>query len=286
MKFGVRKPSLKKTIKARTTGKIKRKVKSSVNPLYGKKGMGYVKNPERAVYNRIYNKTTVGINPLSKLSTPSDASTKTSSIKSEQAIGYTKKEKKQETVPVRNPVEKWIRRVIRKDSSDTKIITRTVITEQYTVKEMLDIQEEARSCLHNYNRSMRFLTDTNNADVFFPRLQEAEMSLSTLVSLTQNHSFLVAEGDDVIDAQNRLLEEKENIIKQFVHTHFSESIKGADKLKTDRGRRNRLKSNYNELSTYFSDLPQSTVEMINTIWNSVIPQEDLLNYSTLNPKGF
>lgn len=277
MKFGVRKPSLKKTIKARTTGKIKRKVKSSVNPLYGKKGMGYVKNPKRAVYNKIYNKTTVGINPLSKLSTPSDTSSKTSSIKSEQAIGYTKKEKKQETVPVRNPVEKWIRRVIRKDSSDTKIITRTVITEQYTVKEMLAIQDEARSCLHNYNQSMRYLTDTNNADVFFPRLQEAEESLSTLVSLTHNHSFLVAEGDDVIEAQNRLLEEKENIIKQFVHTHISESIKGADKLKTDRGRRNRLKSNYNELSTYFSGLPQSTVEMINTIWNSLIPQEDLIN---------
>ncbi|SDK03094.1 hypothetical protein [Alkalibacterium thalassium] len=277
MKFGVRKPSLKKTIKARTTGKIKRKVKSSVNPLYGKKGMGYVKNPKRAVYNKIYNKTTVGINPLSKLSTPSDTSTKTSSIKSEQAIGYTKKEKKQETVTVRNPVEKWIRRVIRKDSSDTKIITRTVITEQYTVKEMLAIQDEARSCLHNYNQSMRYLTDTNNADVFFPRLQEAEMSLSTLVSLTQNHSFLVAEGDDVIEAQNRLLEEKENIIKQFVHTHISESIKGANNLKTDRGRRNRLISNYNELSTYFSDLPRSTVEMINTIWNSLIPQEDLIN---------
>jgi len=277
MKFGVRKPSLKKSIKARTTGKIKRKVKSSVNPLYGKKGMGYVKNPERSVYNRIYNKTTVGINPLSKLSTPSDTSTKTSSIKSEQAIGYTKKEKKQVTVPVRNPVEKWIRRVIRRDDSDTKIITRTVITEQYTVKEMLDIQEEARSCLHTYNQSMRYLTDTLNAEVFFPRLQEAEESLSTLVSLTQNHSFLVAEGDNVIEAQNRLLEEKENIIKQFVHTHFSESIKNADRLKTDRGRRNRLKSNYSEISTYFSDLPQSTVEMINTIWNSVIPEKDLIN---------
>lgn len=277
MKFGVRKPSLKKTIKARTTRKIKRKVKSSVNPLYEKKGMGYVKNPKRAVYNKIYNKTTVGINPLSKLSTPSDTSTKNSSIKSEQAIGYTKKEKKQETVPVRNPVEKWIRRVIRKVSSDTKIITRTVITEQYTVKEMLAIQEAARSCLHNYNQSMRYLTETNNTDVFFPRLQEAEESLSTLVSLTQNHSFLVAEGDNLIEAQNRLLEEKENIIQQFVHTHFSKSIRGADKLKTDRGRHNRLKSNYNELSTYFSDLPQSTVEIINTIWNSVIPQEDLLN---------
>ena len=174
-------------------------------------------------------------------------------------------------------MEKWIRRVIRKVSSDTKIITRTVITEQYTVKEMLAIQEAARSCLHNYNQSMRYLTETNNTDVFFPRLQEAEESLSTLVSLTQNHSFLVAEGDNLIEAQNRLLEEKENIIQQFVHTHFSKSIRGADKLKTDRGRHNRLKSNYNELSTYFSDLPQSTVEIINTIWNSVIPQEDLLN---------
>ena len=39
MKFGFRTPSLKKTLKARTTGAIKRKAKSAVNPLYGKKGM-------------------------------------------------------------------------------------------------------------------------------------------------------------------------------------------------------------------------------------------------------
>lgn len=276
MKFGLRKPSIKKSVKARTTGKLKRKVKSSLNPLYGKKGMGYVKNPKRAVYNKVYNKTTVGINPLSKLSSPSHTSDATSTLKNDQAIGYTKKEKKQETVPVRNPVEKWIRRVIRKDDTDTKIVTRTVITEQYTVKEMLDIQEKATSCLHTYNQSMRYLTDTSNADVFFPRLQEAEQALSTLVNLTQSHSFLIAEGDDVIEAQNRLLEEKENIIKQFVHKHFSESIKNADTLKTDRGRRNRLKSNYDEVNTYFSDLPQSTVELINTIWKSVISENDLV----------
>lgn len=276
MKFGVRKPSMKKSIKARTTGKLKRKVKSSVNPLYGKKGIGYVKNPKRAVYNTVYNKTTVGINPLSKLSSPSSASSSTSSFKNTQAIGYTKKEKKQETVPVRNPVEKWIRRVIRKDDTDTKLITRTVITEQYTVKEMLDIQEEARSCLHTYNQSMRYLSDTSNPAVFFPRLKDAEQALSTLVNLTRHHSFLVAEGDDVIEAQNRLLEEKENIIKQFVHTHFSESIKSADTLKTDRGRRNRLKSNYDEVNTFFSDLPQSTVELINTIWSSIITDNDLV----------
>lgn len=40
MKFGVRKPSIKKSISARTTGKIKRSIKKSVNPLYGKKEWG------------------------------------------------------------------------------------------------------------------------------------------------------------------------------------------------------------------------------------------------------
>lgn len=61
MKIGIRKPSLKKSIKARTTGRIKREIKKSVNPLYGKKGMGLITNPKKAVYNKVYNKTTVSI---------------------------------------------------------------------------------------------------------------------------------------------------------------------------------------------------------------------------------
>ena len=60
MKIGMRKPSLKKSIKARTTGKLKRKVKKSLNPLYGKKGMGAL-HPKRAVKNKIYKKTTVDV---------------------------------------------------------------------------------------------------------------------------------------------------------------------------------------------------------------------------------
>ena len=48
MKYGVRKPNIKKSIKARTTGKVKRQVKKAVNPLYGKKGMGIVNDPKKA----------------------------------------------------------------------------------------------------------------------------------------------------------------------------------------------------------------------------------------------
>lgn len=61
MKFGVRKPNIKKSIKARTTGRIKRSIKRAINPLYGKKGLGWFKNPKKAMYNKIYNKTTFGI---------------------------------------------------------------------------------------------------------------------------------------------------------------------------------------------------------------------------------
>lgn len=56
-----------KSIKARTTGRVKRTVKSSFNPLYGKKGMGWLNNPKKAMYNKVYNKTTFSIFDIFKL---------------------------------------------------------------------------------------------------------------------------------------------------------------------------------------------------------------------------
>ena len=68
MKFGIRKPSIKKSIKARTTGKITRNIKKAVNPFYGKKGMGFINNPKKAIYNKVYNKTTVGLGNIINIS--------------------------------------------------------------------------------------------------------------------------------------------------------------------------------------------------------------------------
>ncbi|OPX48516.1 hypothetical protein [Clostridium thermobutyricum] len=64
MKMGVRKPSIKKSISARTTGRATRSVKRAVNPMYGKKGMGWVNDPKKAAYNKVYNKTTVSAKDL------------------------------------------------------------------------------------------------------------------------------------------------------------------------------------------------------------------------------
>lgn len=66
MKIGLRKVSLKKSIKARTTGRIKRSIKSSINPLYGKSGMGLINNPKKAIYNKVYQKTSFSIFDLIK----------------------------------------------------------------------------------------------------------------------------------------------------------------------------------------------------------------------------
>ena len=61
MKFGLRTPSLTRSLKARTTGRLKRQVKRALIPGYGQKGMGYIKDHERAIKNKIYHKTTFSL---------------------------------------------------------------------------------------------------------------------------------------------------------------------------------------------------------------------------------
>lgn len=66
MKVGVRKPNLKASVKARTTGKAKRKVKKALIPGYGAKGTGWVKDPKKAAYNAVYSRTTVSAVDVAK----------------------------------------------------------------------------------------------------------------------------------------------------------------------------------------------------------------------------
>lgn len=58
MRFGLRVPSLRKRIAARTSWK--RAVRNSLG-LKAPRGWGWITNPRRAAYNRIYNRTTVGV---------------------------------------------------------------------------------------------------------------------------------------------------------------------------------------------------------------------------------
>lgn len=67
MKFGMRTPSLKKSISARTKGRLTRQVKRALIPGYGKRGMGWL-HPKRAIYNRVYHRTTFGVGDVVRAS--------------------------------------------------------------------------------------------------------------------------------------------------------------------------------------------------------------------------
>jgi hypothetical protein len=57
MKFGFRVPSLTKRIAARTS--VKRIVQNQLS-LKAPRGYGWITNPKKAMYNRVYNRTTTG----------------------------------------------------------------------------------------------------------------------------------------------------------------------------------------------------------------------------------
>lgn len=55
MKFGMRKPSIKKSIAARTSTK---RIINNALGLKAPRGYGWVTNPKKAAYNRVYTRTT------------------------------------------------------------------------------------------------------------------------------------------------------------------------------------------------------------------------------------
>lgn len=63
MKFGIRTPSLMKRISARTS--IKRQVVHRVG-LKMPRGYGIFRNPKKAIYNKVYNRTSFDIFKLLK----------------------------------------------------------------------------------------------------------------------------------------------------------------------------------------------------------------------------
>jgi hypothetical protein len=67
MKIGIRVPSLSKRVSARTSWK--RYARHSLG-LKAPRGFGFITNPKRALYNRLYNRTTISVDTLMGASAP------------------------------------------------------------------------------------------------------------------------------------------------------------------------------------------------------------------------
>jgi len=59
----MRKPSLRKSFSARTS--LKRFARHNLG-LKAPKGMGWITNPKKALYNKVYRKTTIGMSDILK----------------------------------------------------------------------------------------------------------------------------------------------------------------------------------------------------------------------------
>jgi hypothetical protein len=65
MKFGLRRPSIRKRIAARTS--VKRMIRNTLG-IKAPRGWGWLTNPKKAAYNRVYRRTTFdGLKLLGKL---------------------------------------------------------------------------------------------------------------------------------------------------------------------------------------------------------------------------
>lgn len=69
-----RAPSIKRKIMASTTAKYKRQIKKSLLPYYGEKGTGVYKDPKKALYNELYNKSSIGQKEFEKLTNQENVS--------------------------------------------------------------------------------------------------------------------------------------------------------------------------------------------------------------------
>lgn len=63
MRFGIRKPSIKRRIAARTSWK--RAVRHNMG-LKAPRGWGWFTNPKKAAYNRVYNRTSVSVDRIGR----------------------------------------------------------------------------------------------------------------------------------------------------------------------------------------------------------------------------
>ncbi|VTT18341.1 phage protein [Streptococcus dysgalactiae subsp. equisimilis] len=228
MKIGLRTPSLKKSIKARTTGKIKRSLKKSINPVYGKKGVGLITDPKKAIYNKVYKKTTFG--GLSGIDLNSSKKHSFWSL-----FKSPKKEKKSE-------------------------LKRKEI-------ELINLVNECEHKLFLYNQSMTIVNDTTKPGTFFNNLDTARSSLERAVEIS-NYDFINVRGDDLEKGLERPTNERLNIEEEFVKRYYFDNVKKANVLKTEKGKQNNLSKGKERLLEYRDKFEDDTIKLIDILYNN------------------
>lgn len=98
---------------------------------------------------------------------------------------------------------------MKKESIETKTVEEKVIVEQYTYGEIANIQMSGQRNIEIYNDSINLVKSTENPEVFFPRLSLADESLTEVIAMIQQYSFLTVDGDNLEEELGKFKQEKE-----------------------------------------------------------------------------
>lgn len=298
MKIGPRKPSLKRSVKAKTTGKIKRQAKRSIDPTYGKKGVGWVKNPKKATYNKIYNKTSYSVMPNTRKIKSSSQKRTDSNFRKLNKYGttpsdtfYTITEKK---IHRKKRSYWWVLLALLFINSGvlSAIFIGMVIAgfiyyhnqkpseERVQVKHYLsdEKKEELIKRIEDLSvsndRLLKNINSTLKANVYFRSLSEFKSVHKEINHLNYNYHLPVSyeitvnKRDDVQNAnKSNLTSILNKSTSAFIKRYYKNCEEQASKLKTEKGYLNRMNRNKETLIAYSHYLSEEHHELIEKLWN-------------------
>lgn len=238
MKFGFRTPNLKKSFKARTTGRIKRSAKKTINPFYGKKGMGFVNNPKKAVYNKIYHKTSFGLSSIFSLFSSNKKNKHSEHSKANNAFNYAE---------------------INVDGTQVQVCTKKE-AEFYSAG-MLKI---ANDCANIVNT-------TKNPEVFFDRYN---LLINKLENLSKLERFKCFTGTPPSQNLENILNQKSLSINDFIDRFYNETIQQINSLKTKNAKNKRIENFYQQLSKYNDCMLPENITNYTRMYENLLPTNE------------
>lgn len=274
MKFKPRTPSIKKSVKARTTGRVKRAAKRSVNPTYGKKGAGWVKDPKRAARNKVYHATTYDTRKVGsgKNRGTTSRNHQTSSEDSGCLLGCLG------TLCFISFISMFFNPVaILITVGLIYAIHKITKKQEIEKKERLLYQQEkekytvvAQRHLEIYEDSQKLITETVNPEVFFERYDLAQEQLIQLNNIVVETDNIVGYRGDDLEEKIQLYDDmREEAHQEFITRYHEASVSKAMKLKTERGRKNNYQRSYEKLLGVEDKMSEETKRYLEDTWEKV-----------------
>lgn len=140
-------------------------------------------------------------------------------------------------------------------------VNRLVMNEQ-TLK--MQTQARIENDIRIVQDCVRILGSTTKVDVFFSRLQLMEERTKDMVLFEKYDSFSNAKPSEAL---NEFYRDKQECIYQFLIRYFGEVFDKAEKLKTEKGKRNQFQKFYDSLQEYYVIMNDNNIYYIEEKYN-------------------